>query len=233
MSFFSFLAQTDSYTDAQVHRLDTRKRFILDPFASEIAGARVLDLAAHDGRWSYALAAAGAARVVAVEARADVLKRYDQFPEAPFKARVKRRVGDIYDVVDGLNANSKHFDVVTLYGILYHVMDHMRLLDRIRRLSPRLIIIDSEFILSDNPMVQFLRENTDKDINATQLFAGQPTTMVGVPSIGAIEAMADVLGYRCTWTDWDKLPQAERGHLHDYFRKGRKRRLSCVLRPVA
>ena len=60
--FFDFLKSLPPYDDnaTTVHRLDQRHRLIIDPFQPQIAGARVLDLAAHDGRWSYALAHAGA-----------------------------------------------------------------------------------------------------------------------------------------------------------------------------
>jgi predicted RNA methylase len=43
------------------------------PFASEISGARVLDLASHDGRWSYAFAGVGAASVVGIEGRQEMI----------------------------------------------------------------------------------------------------------------------------------------------------------------
>jgi predicted RNA methylase len=70
---FDFLGQLPPYDDNAftIHRLNQRHKLIVAPFAEQIAGARVLDIAAHDGRWSFALAAAGAAEVVGVEARAD------------------------------------------------------------------------------------------------------------------------------------------------------------------
>lgn len=40
--------------------LEKRHTFLIDPFKDYLQGATVLDIAAHDGRSSYALAAAGA-----------------------------------------------------------------------------------------------------------------------------------------------------------------------------
>lgn len=231
MSFFSFLSQTDAYSDRQIARLDLRKSFIVDAFAEDIAGARVLDIAAHDGRWSYALAAAGARRVIGIEGRADLIARYDRFPDTPFKDRVKLRSGDLYDGLDRLVARGQRFDVVALYGIFYHVMDHMRLLDRVRALGPRLVIIDSEFVQAPNLMIQILREATHKDVNAIARHAGQEVTLVGVPSMRAMEAMAEVQGYDCRWSDWLVLPKDQHAIAFDYFRKGPKRRMTCALRP--
>lgn len=232
MSFFEFLTATEAYSEGGIHRLNTRKRYIVDVWADELAGATVLDLAAHDGRWSYALAAAGAAKVVGIEARPELIARYDAFPDTPFKPRVKLRQGDIYDALDQMARNGRRFDVVALFGILYHVMDHMRLMRRIAELRPRLVLVDSEFLVASNPMVQILHEATHKDVNATALFEGQAVTLVGVPSMGAMEAMAGVLGYRTEWSDWDVLPKDERHWLHDYYRPGRKRRMTCALRPA-
>lgn len=54
--------RTSPYDDnaTTIYRLNQRHKLIIDPFLPQIEGARVLDIAAHDGRWSYALAAAGA-----------------------------------------------------------------------------------------------------------------------------------------------------------------------------
>lgn len=67
---FDFLKDIGEYreNDTSVHRLNQRHKLIVDPFREQIVSARVLDVACHDGRWSYVLAAAGAAEVVGVEA---------------------------------------------------------------------------------------------------------------------------------------------------------------------
>jgi hypothetical protein len=43
--------------------------------------------------------------------------------------------------------------------------------------------------------------------------------------------MADALGFDVIWSDWCSVPEAERIAVHDYFRKGRRRRATCALRP--
>ena len=51
-----------------------------------------------------------------------------------------------------------------------------------------------------------------------------------VPAIpGALERMADVLGYDVLWSSWDTLPERDREGLGDYFRNHRKRRQTCRL----
>lgn len=229
--FFDFLRADPNYSMTDLSRMNCRHDMIIAPFKAELHDARVLDLAAHDGRWSYALAGAGARSVLGVEARQMLIDRYDSFPAAPFKDRVQFHTGDLFDTLDQMIATQERFDVVALFGILYHVMDHFRLLRQVTALRPDLVIIDSEFISSANPMIQLVRERTDNPLNAIPQHAGQETAIVGIPSTVAVERIAEALNYRCDWLDWDALPPEKRRGVRDYFRAEKKRRRSCVLRP--
>jgi 2-polyprenyl-3-methyl-5-hydroxy-6-metoxy-1,4-benzoquinol methylase len=119
---------------------------LIAPFAPEISGSRVLDLASHDGRWSYAFAGAGAASVVGIEGRQEMVDMFDDFPDEALKSKVELRVWNIYDGLEAATANGETYDVVAVFGILYHLMDHFRLFLLIRKLKPKLIIVDSEFM---------------------------------------------------------------------------------------
>lgn len=189
----------------------------------------MLDLAAHDGRWSHALAQAGAREVIGIEARPELIAYLDDMPPNP---RISLRQEDIFDALAQMKAKKEHFDVVALFGILYHIMDHFALLKGVIALRPKLILVDSEFISIDRPMIQLLREHTDQPLNATAQYEGQEVTAVGIPSMGAMELMTSVLNYDCEWLNWDRLPLQDRQGLQDYFRADKKRRRSCALRPM-
>ncbi len=231
MAYFDFLRELAAYTDDMVTRMDRRHGRIVAPFQADLAGARVLDLAAHDGRWSFALAE-HAAQVIGVEARGDLIARFADFPAGPVRDRITLVQDDIYADLDRRIAAQDSFDVVAMFGIYYHVMDHYGLLARVTRLRPKLVIIDSEFIIDKNPMIAMVRERTDNPLNAIAQVPGQIVTLKGVPSIGAMARMAEVLGYDCDWVPWNALPAAERGTVNDYFREGRMQRRTCVLRPI-
>lgn len=228
---FDFLAGNPRYTDSDIHRMNMRERFIVTPFGADLKDARVLDLAAHDGRWSYALSRAGAREVLGIEGRPELVARFNEMPPGEPAGRVRLVVGDIFEGLERLVAAGAVFDVVALFGIFYHVMDHFLLLQRISALGPRLVIVDSEFIHQKNPMIQLVRERTDNPLNAIPQHPGQEVAIKGVPSTGAMEAMAEALGYDCTWQDWLRVPVAERQGLGDYFRDTQKRRATCALRP--
>lgn len=232
--FFDFLKTLPPYDDNAntVHRLEQRRRLIIAPFRPQIDGARVLDIAAHDGRWSYALAHAGAAEVVGVEARPELVARFADFPDTDFKSRVTLVCNDLFAEIEARAARGERFDVVAVYGIFYHVMDHFRLLSLIRRLGPRLIVIDSEFITAENAIVQVLKEEVSNPLNAVEQVPGVGHTVVGVPSRRATEFMAEALGYDLNWVDHALLLGEDRRGMKDYFREGRKARFTCALVPV-
>ncbi|WP_299690638.1 methyltransferase domain-containing protein [uncultured Tateyamaria sp.] len=231
MGFFDFLGELPGYgeDDMAVLRLNKRHAMLISPFVAQLNGARVLDLGAHDGRWAYALAAAGAAEVVAVEGRQAAVDQFARFPDTPFKSRVQMRCADLWQALEAEVAAGAQYDVVALFGIFYHVMDHVRLLQLIKRLGAPLVLIDSEFALAKGSNITLVMEDTAKPTNATPQVAGQARAIVGIPSFLAMERMAQALGYDCHWYDDNQLAINDMKGLGDYFRTERKRRAFCHL----
>jgi len=231
MGFFDFITQIPPYDENRNSglRLNKRHAMIVEPFRGELAGTRVLDLGAHDGRWSYALAEAGAAEVVGVEARQELIDRFAHFPDTEFKSRVKLQQGDLFEALEGFVEDGEEFDIVALYGIYYHIMDHFRVLQLIKYLGARAILIDSEFALRPGPVIQLVFESTALDINAAPQVQGQDRAVIGIPSRKAMEAMAHALDYGVVWTDTDAMFGDDRKSIQDYFRKEKKRRAFCTL----
>lgn len=232
MGFFDFLADHPSYeaSDAPSRRLNKRHAMLIEPYRAELAGARVLDLGAHDGRWSYALAAAGAESVLGIEARAEALSGLSHFPDDAARARVNLIEGDVFAALEHCAEEGWAFDVVAVFGLFYHIMDHFRLLRLIRLLGPRLVLIDGEFMLARSPIIQLIREKTDNPVNAAPQIEGQQRAVKGVPSFAAMEAMADALDYDLVWGDAGMFSD-DRAGVSDYFRDKSYRRAVCALRP--
>ena len=236
MGFFDFLASTERYAGrrAGIKRLDVRRDLIVTPFEDDIRGRRVLDLASHDGRWSYALAAAGASEVVGIEGRPELIETFAGFPDDDVRARVRFVEGDLFEQLEGMVAAGERFDVVAVYGIFYHVMDHYRLLRLIAKVRPQLVIIDSEWMIQRGPMIRVVLEDTRKILNAIPEDHRQVMAPKGIPSRTALELMATALGYRTEWVDWERLPRRRRQVVADYFRTppSPNRRGTCALRPA-
>lgn len=230
---FDFVDELPMYRDKKhsSKRLNIRHRFLIDPFKEQIEGARVLDLAAHDGRWSYALSAAGAKYVVGIEGRENLVSHFADYPDSDIKSRVDLRVGDIFDGVRDLNLTGQIFDVIALYGIFYHIMDHMHLLRECLKLKPQIIIIDSLFHQAPYNMIMLIKEETSNDLNATPKSDGQEMDLTGVPSFTAMNTMAEVLNCDIVWMDWTVVPKCHRKYVGEYFQDGKKQRGTCALVP--
>ena len=231
MGFFDFLTQIPPYSEdeASTIRLNKRHRLIVDLFRDDLRGARVLDLAAHDGRWAYALAEAGAAEVIAIEARQDLIDRFELFPHATFKSRINLRQGDIFEVLAEFVDAGEQFDIVAVFGIFYHMMDHFRLLRLIRQIGAWKVLLDSDFAMRKAPVIELVFEQTSRDLNAAPQIPGQERAIIGIPSPRALENMALALRFDVSWSDAEAAFGDDRRGIRDYFRAEGKRRAFCVL----
>ncbi len=234
MSIFDFVRGMPLYLTKpkDADRLNTRHRFIIDPFLADIRGARVLDLASLDGRWPYAFSTAGAREVLGIEGRPELMAEFDTYPPGPERDRVRLIHGDINEEVPRLVSEGERFDIVSVLGIYYHITTHYPLLAQIRALRPKLIIIDGEFQNTADPVIRLIREDSRKFMNSLAYFDGQDMVVKGVPSRGAMEMMAGSLGYQVDWLDWNKLPPRRRVGVKDYYREGQQTRATCALRPI-
>src|SRR4029453_11965528 len=104
-------------------------------------GARVLDLASHDGRDSFAALKTGAAHVTGVEVRQSLIDRaqeafafYGQDPET-----YRFVCGDIFEV---LEREKFDVDVVLCFGFMYHTYRHTEFMYLLHGLAPRYLTVD-------------------------------------------------------------------------------------------
>ena len=231
MGFFDFLGEIPPYSDSEkmVERMNNRHRLLVDPLRGEIEGLRVLDLAAHDGRWSYALAEAGAAEVVGVEARQELIDRFALFPETEFKRRVDLRRGDIFEALEGFVEDGEEFDVVAVFGIFYHIIEHFRLLKLIRALGATVVLVDSEFSTGKTPKIDLVFERTDYTSNAAPQISGQDRAIIGLPTRKAMNKMAEALGFDIVWAEADMVFRRDTPGVGDYFRGKTRKRAFCTL----
>lgn len=104
-----------SHTSPVPHRLNARFAAIIETNINRLAGKRVLDIASHDGRWSFAALKAGAAHVTGIEARAELIANAD----ATFahygldSASFQFEQGDVFDL---LGSGGRQFDVALCLG---------------------------------------------------------------------------------------------------------------------
>ena len=166
-------------------------------------GARVLDLASHDGRFSFAALKTGAAHVTGVEVRQSLVDRaqeafafYEQDPET-----YRFVCGDIFDV---LAREKFDVDVVLCFGYLYHTYRHTELMYRIHNMAPRHLVVDTMVTRETKPTLKAILEEDVEDIRSAALddFAVD-RVLVLRPSVPALEMLVSAYGFEVeSLYDW-------------------------------
>ncbi|MGH3500888.1 MAG: class I SAM-dependent methyltransferase [Nocardioidaceae bacterium] len=192
-------------------------------------GARVLDLASHDGRWSFAALQTGAAHVTGVEVRQDFVDKaretfahYGQDPET-----YRFVCGDVFDV---LAREKFDVDVVLCLGYLYHTWRHTELLYRIHGLAPTHLIVDTRVVPGARSFVRLFRErNPDDLLSAAREAYSLDRVLVGHPTVPALRMMLAAYGFEVEdMYDWAARLASHPGgsQLSDYA-QGRRVTLRC------
>lgn len=227
--YFDFLRGFD-YPDYHIDRLNWRYAHIVEPLKAEIAGTRILDLGSHDGRWPLAYADAGAKEVVGLEGRASLVEKFRTIP-GNNKNRVDMRVGDFVVEMDKLIEAGETFDIVSCLGVYYHTTHHYKIMCQMAAFRPKLIILDSEFLRTEEPVIRITKENPESDLNTIQQFPGQNRTPIGIASLAALRVMVSSVGYSIHEVEW-AVPEEERTSVGDYYDKfENRRRATLLLRP--
>ena len=166
-------------------------------------GARVLDLASHDGRYSFAALRTGAAHVTGVEVRESLVDKsretfafYGQDP-----ATYRFICGDVFEV---LAREELDVDVVLCLGYLYHTYRHTELMYRLHHLAPKHLIVDTMVVPSSKATLRVIRERDSEDIRqAAQDAYSVDRVLVARPSVPALQKLVTAYGFEIeSMYDW-------------------------------
>jgi methyltransferase family protein len=206
-----------SETGPWLLRLNARYLALIHANRELIRGSRVLDLASHDGRFSFAALHAGAARVVGIEHDPRLVQKAEEnlaFYDVP-RRDYEFVAGDMFDHIRTVES----CDVVFCFGILYHINEHMRLLSELAELDARTIIFDTNVSLMESAVIEL----------RSPLKGSPPpvgSQLEGWPSRAALEAMWTSLGWTFDYFDWPGSGLADHAKLGDY---AAGRRLTAVV----
>jgi hypothetical protein len=168
-------------------------------------GARVLDLASHDGRYSFAALKIGAAHVTGVEVRQSLIDKaqetfafYGQDPES-----YRFVCGDVFEV---LAREKFDVDVVLCLGYLYHTYRHTELMYRLHNLAPQHLVVDTLVAPGTQPTLRVFRERNSEDIrSAAQDAYSVGRVLVARPSVPALQMLLAAYGFEIeSMYDWQR-----------------------------
>ncbi|HWL98812.1 MAG TPA: methyltransferase domain-containing protein [Nocardioidaceae bacterium] len=219
------LFATTSKTASSTSRLNLRHLAMIEANKDILDGARVLDLASHDGRWSFAALKAGAAHVTGVEARQGLVEGAEKtFAEYGVDKGAYDFVhGDLFAV---LQEQDFDVDVVLCLGFMYHTLRYPELLHGITSTTPTHCVIDTKIIQNDQPTV-LLRTNDTRAQSAAAKdnTAHGSTVIAGWPSLPALHMLLHTYGMDLEdQFDWPGLLAGNQDLLasvRDYHTEGR------------
>lgn len=223
-----------SSTSSNLRRLNLRHAAIIDANRDILAGARVLDIASHDGRWTCAALEAGARHVTGVEPRPELVRH----AQANMRAYGHRDdsyaiiEADIFDVLKDPALSQQHFDVVMCLGFLYHTLRYSELLGGIRVLAPGHLVVDTAVIRHEDRFVRVGIDRTDKESAAApNSLAHEGRMLVGRPSVAALEMMLDLYGFTVEkYFDWQTLIAENPKSKTNAYGNGRRVTVRCTSR---
>jgi hypothetical protein len=210
---FYATSQTGSSSD----RLNGRYEAIIASNIPLISGKKVLDIASHDGRWSFAALQAGAAYVKGIEPRQELIgNAIDTFNHYGIDpARYDFECGSVFDLL-----TAEPFDVVFCLGFFYHTVRHAELLDRIERTGSKFVVLDTLVTyLSQEPLIE---DPDDPSLLFKSLYVSRlrlepveyegaaysdsltrnGNTPVERPSRATVRLLSSHFGYTCANFDW-------------------------------
>lgn len=187
-------------------RLNLRAEAIFGENRDIIEGARVLDIASHDGRWSFAALKHGAASVVGIEGRPELVQHAEEamteYGVEP--SRYRFVAGDIFST---LAEEPVEVDTVLCLGFFYHTLRWNELLTRINQCRPKHLVIDTAVTGGKGPMVKLKVEDVSEQRNAiTDEFTHGAAVVSGKPNVRALRTLVEAFGYELErLSDWTAL----------------------------
>lgn len=210
-----------SATSANHSRLNLRYEAIFGENEEIFRGARVLDIASHDGRWSLAALKTGAQSVTGIEAKPHLVENAEVNLAAygVDKSRYRFCSGDVFEV---LARETFEVDVVLCLGFLYHTLRFNELMMRIRQLNPQYLIIDTEVLSGhrDKALILIHQEIVSREGNAVaDEFSHGDWVLSGKPNVRGLRKVMQAYEFQLEkFSDWDGLirdnPTAT--HVKDY-----------------
>ena len=219
MGFFErypLFAET-STMGSRLDRLNLRHQAIIDWNRHLLEGAKVVDVGSHDGRWAFAAIHAGAAHVLGVEARAELVASAERtFADYGVdRAAYAFRTGDMFEE---LGRDPPQADVVLLLGVLYHVYNHLELIRLLAGTGARYVIVDTQVVPEGrlhrkHPATVALKVEDVIGLGAQAKpdVPGGAVSIVGHPSRAAVKMMFDAFGFDMEEFDWPGLLAAQGG----------------------
>jgi len=222
--FFDSFAEfyNTSNTSSFPNRLNNRYLALIQSNKKIISNSSILDIASHDGRWSFAALKNGASNVIGIEAKENLVKNSRKNMELYQIPKEKYHfiTGDIFNEIQKIQP--KTIDVVFCFGIFYHIMNHMLLLSEIKKLQPKYLLLDTVVNRSKQSDILLRKEDSEEEGSGIRSdFSSDSNIIIGSPSKSALELMLKSFGFEFRYYNWHDVGIKNWEHITDYKKNHR------------
>jgi tetratricopeptide (TPR) repeat protein len=209
------------------NRLNGKYKALINENLECIKGKRILDLTSHDGRWTFAALKNGAEFVTGIEGRKELIDNaYMNLSTYGIpKTKYKFIEGDVFEQLKQIKPGE--IDTVFCFGFFYHIANHMLLLNEIKRINPKYLLLETTISTSEESIVEIMLESSEYEFNAIEEFEDYRHVLVGWPSRKAIEAMLESIGFTYRFTNWRNLGITDWNTIED-FKEGSRMSLKAI-----
>lgn len=217
-----------SRVSATVNRLNHRCEILLTRNLHAIRNKNVLDIASHDGTFSYACLQLGANHVVGVEPRSQLVQdATENLTSLGHKTSEFTFIED--DVFNYLpKVETGQFDTILCFGFFYHTTRQTELLAQIRRIKPRYFILDTcveKFEIPRSELLGLRRWECQATAGYLAFYYENPsqdmatihtTGLTATPTKSLVEALLSDYGFKFKQLYWSAEDIDNWHGLYDY-----------------
>jgi len=189
------------------NRLNQRYKALIENNKDIICNKRILDIASHDGRWSFAALQNDAAHITGIDVVPNDVKIANQIMEKYkiSKNRYNFILGNVHEEIIKIKPNI--IDTVFCFGFFYHTLDHLNFLSKITKLKPKNVIFDTFISSSPSLIIDVYEEKHRKG----------GMRLAGRPSKRALELMLKYYGLvNIQYYNWHEKKIEDWSNLDDY-----------------
>lgn len=172
------------------------EKFLLDNI-HVVKDKKIIDFACNDGRWSVFANTHQGKDIIGVDVREENILIANAIKNSTVNlgANINFAQSNIHD----LDKNQKlcwDRDTVFLFGIMYHVHNHDKIIESVCQHNVKHIVIESRVVDSDTPTVEWIVEPTF--FRTLGWEDADSDVLVGIPSVKFFDMVFERLGYKRT-----------------------------------
>jgi len=201
-------------TASTTNRLNQRCEILLSRNRHAIRNKNILDIASHDGTFSYACLQLEANYVVGVEPRSQLVHdATENLTSLGYKSSEFAFVKD--DVFNYLpTVETGQFDTILCFGFFYHTTRQTELLAQVSRIKPKYFILDTCIEKFEIPKSELLGLGSSEcqtsagylafyyENPALDMATIHTTGLTATPTKSLVEALLSDYGFKFTQLDW-------------------------------